>query len=130
MMSHHLDRATTLPAAHYLIPLSRWAGGLNHYLIHNRHGMTFEPLNRVVATGFHPAITENLNGMTLASFTDVAEASPLDIERIALVKHPAPKTSSTAKAAYPVYDALWRRVPRMREFLALSIAFVGRRPTT
>jgi SAM-dependent methyltransferase len=128
MMSHHLDRAITLPAVHYLIPLAEWAAGLNHYLIHNRHGFTFEPVNRVVATRFQPAITENLNGMTLASFTEVAEESPFAVERIGLVEHPAPRRAWKRNLAYPFYAALWRFVPRTREFLALSIVFVGRRP--
>jgi len=128
VFAHHLDRAISLPGVHYLVPLSRWAEGLNYYLLHT-DGASFEPFSRVVDSEFRRAITENLNGLSFESFGKVAHDSPFEVRSLSFVKHPAPKTSWRAKAAYPLYDGLWR-FPKLRETLSLSIVFVGRRPAT
>ena len=124
LLSHHLGRALYLPGAHYLVPFHRWAAGLNHHLIYRSQMPEFEPFSRTVSTPFHPAITENLNGMTYADFRRIASDGPFEIDSLELLPW-RPRGSSGVRAR--LHSLLWQ-IRELREILSLSVVFVGRKP--
>jgi ubiquinone/menaquinone biosynthesis C-methylase UbiE len=124
LTAHHFDRAIRFPGLHYLLPMRTWAAGLNHFLLHNRRGVTFEPFSRVVSTRYRGAITENLNGLDFAAFSGVAGRSSLRIKSIGLAAYPRAKFGSAAPVLHPVYELL-RRLPVLRELLSRSIVLVA-----
>jgi ubiquinone/menaquinone biosynthesis C-methylase UbiE len=124
LKAHHFDRAIGFPGLHYLLPMRTWAAGLNHFLLHNRHGVAFEPFSRVVSTMYRRAVTENLNGLDFKTFSDVARRSGLRVQSLGLAGYPREKFGGAAPVLHPVYE-LARRVPFLRESLSRSIVFVG-----
>lgn len=124
LKAHHFDRAIRFPGLHYLLPMRTWAAGLNHFLLHNRRGVAFEPFSRVVSTSYRRAVTENLNGLDFETFSDVARESGLRVESLGLAGYPREKFGSAAPVLHPAYE-LARRVPLLREPLSRSIVFVG-----
>jgi 2-polyprenyl-3-methyl-5-hydroxy-6-metoxy-1,4-benzoquinol methylase len=124
MNAHHLDRAIQYPALHYLLPLRTWAAGLNHRLLESNGAENFEPFDEVVSTPYHHAVTRNLNGMDFSAFTEIVERSGFDTRLLTVVPQPLGRPGGPQRIAGGVYRSLWR-VPQLREFLGLTIAFVG-----
>jgi SAM-dependent methyltransferase len=131
MGAHHFDRVIKVPGLHYLLPMRTWAAGFNHLLVTGRTRRSFEPFSAVGPTPFHPEITANLNGIDFAGFREVVRRSGFRVRRLELVGYPATtferKLGRKGRALYRVYEGL-RRVRPLREFLSMSIVFVGEKP--
>lgn len=124
LKAHHFDRAIRFPGLHYLLPMRTWAAGLNHFLLHNRLGVEYQPFSRVVSTRYRRAVTENLNGLDFNAFSNVARQSGLRVRSLGLAGYPRDKFGSAAPVVHPAYE-LARRLPLLRESLSRSIVFVG-----
>jgi SAM-dependent methyltransferase len=125
--AHHFDRAISLPGLHYLLPFRTWAAGLNHYLLHYHRGPPFEPFGKVRATPFHRGVTNNLNGLRLASFRALVAETPLHVRHLGLVPVARGRFRGRLAPLYPVYALLWR-LPVVREILSRAILFIGEKP--
>lgn len=125
MLAHHLDRAVSLPALHYLLPMRAWDAGLNHLLLAPGSHYNFEPFDEVVATRFRKSVTRNLNGMDFSQFSEIVRQSPLRPKVLKLMP------LNTANGAQRLTKMVYRRVYEMamfREFLAGFILLVATLP--
>jgi SAM-dependent methyltransferase len=122
--AHHFDRATTLPGMHYLANMKVWAGGLNHYLLHNRAAVRYDPFPRVKQSDFGTAVTSDLSGLDLRAFEQLVAESPFEPTLLTLTGVPAKRLEDTPSLVAEVYERL-RSMPILREALSSSIAFVG-----
>jgi hypothetical protein len=112
-----------------VLPLRSWASDLNHHLLENRNGSHFEPFDEVVSTPYHPAITRNLNGLGFAAFRELAEKRfRISMLKVVRMPEPGPPANWRGRAVSTVQRVLWHRIPRLREILGWTIAFVGERP--
>jgi 2-polyprenyl-3-methyl-5-hydroxy-6-metoxy-1,4-benzoquinol methylase len=124
MNAHHLDRAIQYPALHYLMSLRTWAAGLNYRLLESKGAEDFEPFDEVVSTPYHHAATRNLNGLDFGAFSEIVERSGFYARLLTVVPQPLVRRRGPQRIAAGAYRSLWR-VPQLREFLGLTIAFVG-----
>jgi SAM-dependent methyltransferase len=122
--AHHFDRATTLPGMHYLASMKVWAGGLNHYLLHNRAGVRYEPFPRTKQSSFGTIVTSDLSGLDLQAFQELVAESAFDTTFLTLTGIPAKRLADAPRLVSGVYERL-RSMPQLREALSSSIAFVG-----
>jgi hypothetical protein len=124
LRAHHLDRAITLAGAHYLLPLGRWAAGLNAWLLrHPEAG--FVPFDEVVDTPYRRGVTRNLNGLDVASWRRLTTASAFEPVKLELVPVPLSETTLKGRAARRVL-AVAGRAPRVAEIFAEAILYCGR----
>jgi ubiquinone/menaquinone biosynthesis C-methylase UbiE len=126
MTAHHLDRALTWPALHFLVPLRTWAAGLNDYLLRQHGQAKYEPFDEVVSTPYHRGVTRNLNGLGFDHFSKIVARSGLKAEQLRIVPAPIPRTGNIRRLAGWIYDVAFR-VPMLRERLGVTIVFVGSR---
>lgn len=126
MGAHHLDRALTWPGLHFFVPVRVWAAGLNDYLLRSEGRAHFEPFDEIAATDYHPAITRNLNGVDFSSFEQIVRSTGFT----PLILEPVParirREGLIRRLLAPAYAAAIR-LPGLRERLAVTIAFAGRR---
>lgn len=121
MLSHHLDRAITMPALHYILSMKIWAQGLNYLLLDPHYKLSYEPFDKIISTPYHKCITQNLNGLDFNHFQAIIRMTSFDIiimklmPFIFITKHQIIK---------PFYNTLWRCKP-LREFLSNYILFIG-----
>ena len=125
--AHHLDRAITYPGLHYVLPLRRWAAGLNHHLLASDGAVRFEPFDEVVDTPYRRGVTRNLNGMDVAAFRRVVGASGLRVVDLRIVGTRFPDERLLHRLVAWVYRAI-TTVPALREILGQTVVFVGERP--
>jgi hypothetical protein len=123
MPAHHLDRALTWPALHFLVPLRTWARGLNHYLLRNSGSANFDPFDEVGRTPYHRAVTSNLNGLGFRAFVGIVERSGLTVQHLPARIAPTTFPRRIAASAY----AAASRLPALRERLGVTIVFAGSR---
>jgi 2-polyprenyl-3-methyl-5-hydroxy-6-metoxy-1,4-benzoquinol methylase len=130
MGAHHFDRVVKAPGLHYLLGMRSWAGGFNHCLVSGAARHAFEPFSAVGASKHHPEITANLNGIDFSGFREVVARSSFTAKRLDMVGYPRSKferkLGAKGRPINTVYERL-RAVPRLREFLSMSIVFVGER---
>jgi 2-polyprenyl-3-methyl-5-hydroxy-6-metoxy-1,4-benzoquinol methylase len=122
--AHHLDHAISVPGLHYLLPIKRWAGGLNHLLLTSDPPLGFQPISEVVPRKYSPSLTRDLNGIDFRAFRGVAEAGGWKVRRLELTGYPRNKFTGKKRFAYRLYDAA-RSIHFLREPLSRRIVFVG-----
>lgn len=122
MLAHHLDRAIKLPALHYLLSMKTWASGLNYILLYSKNKLNYEPFDKVVATRYCKAITENLNGLDFLSFSKIVQNSNFRVVYLRLL--PFVFRKKHLKFTEIVYKILYTLKP-LREFLSSTVLFVG-----
>ena len=120
--AHHLDRALTWPALHYVLSMKTWAAGLNQYLL-DHEGESFEPFSEAVATRFHPCALRDLNGMGFRQFAEVAAASPLATRELRLLPRPTPDNGRSVWLKR-IYRALCRQ-PLFAEPLSQRVLYLA-----
>ena len=125
MNAHHLDRALSLPALHYILPMKKWAAGLNYLLLEPEHRLSYEPFDEVVPTKFNNSITRNLNGLDFAGFSEIIRSSRFEIINMQYVRYQTNQNGrkKLLKRAYNlIYD-----LGILSEFLSSHILFIGRK---
>jgi ubiquinone/menaquinone biosynthesis C-methylase UbiE len=121
--AHHFDRALTYPGLHYLMPMRRWAQGLNDYLL--RHpSIHYEPFSEIVDTQYRRGVTRNLNGLDYDSSKLAVFKSGLKIRKLELIGYD--RASFKMPILYFIYDKA-RSLRPLREVLGRSIVLVAER---
>jgi len=124
ILAHHLDRAIRLPALHYILSMKTWASGLNYALLHSKDELNYEPFDKVVATKYCKAITENLNGLDFLSFSKIVQNSNFRVIYLKLLSFVSSSRKKNLKFTRLVYKILYTFKP-LREFLSSTMLFVG-----
>lgn len=124
MFAHHFDRVTTLPALHRVMSMRRWSQGFNHYVATTNTPIL--PFSRI-ETRFGREVNIDLSGMAAEDFERLILQSRLYIERLELEPGRARSASALGHVLWRVYSAAHSR-REFREFLSVTISFVGRKP--
>ena len=127
LRAHHLDRAISLTGAHYLLPLRRWAAGLNSWLERHPGSGAFVPFDEVVDTPYRRGVTRNLSGLDVAGFRAAVTASGLEVIKLEIAPLPLSAETAKGRAARALLGAAgrWERV---REVFGEAVVFAGRKP--
>jgi 2-polyprenyl-3-methyl-5-hydroxy-6-metoxy-1,4-benzoquinol methylase len=125
MRAHHLDRALSYPALHYVLPMRTWAAGLNYHLIHCDRPY-YEPFPEIISTPYRDEITSDLNGLDFAGTKRALERSGFEVEALDMLGLPP----HVEREAHPIVKrtySLLRSIPPLREFLSSGVVFVARK---
>ena len=122
MWAHHFDRITVLPGLHRILPMKTWAAGFNYEIAARE--LDVLPFSRIEAR-FGRDVCCDLSGMDFTDFERIVLKLPFTIERLEMERFEGPQSSVISRRLrYPMYARL-QRVPWLREFLSLSITFIG-----
>jgi ubiquinone/menaquinone biosynthesis C-methylase UbiE len=124
MGAHHFDRATGIPAVHYLASMKTWCAGLNHYLLAHRDTVDYVPFSEVVPSFTGREMPHGFSGLTWSDTRKLVHQSPFRVRQLELVGAPVSVRERVNPAVLSLYELL-RRLPPLREFLSRAIAFVG-----
>lgn len=127
MFAHHLDRALTFPALQYILPMKKWAAGLNYLLLDPTNDLHYGPFDEIVSTKYCRAITRNLNGLDFENFKEIIEKSDFETRVLKLVPFKAQK--GERKFMMVFYNLVYG-LGIFREFLAAFILFIGEKKNT
>lgn len=123
--AHHLDRALAFPGLHWVLSLKTWAAGLNDYLARHPETASFEEFDETVRSGYDDRwVTRNLNGLDLASFRTLVDASSFETRHLGIEVSAPERFGFRRRRLRRVFDASSRQ-PALRERLGSSIVFVG-----
>jgi ubiquinone/menaquinone biosynthesis C-methylase UbiE len=121
MHAHHLDRAISLPALHYILPMKTWAAGFN-YLLLDKDKFNYTPFRKIVSTKYNDSVTSDLNGLDFESFSDLVKESQFKTKLLKLV--PGKVNQGKRKLIKPFYNTAYK-TSIFREFLSSYILFIG-----
>ncbi len=124
MHAHHLDRAISLPALHYILPMKTWAAGFNYLLLENEFNYT--PFRKIVSTKYNKSVTNDLNGLDFASFSKIIEESGFRNHLLKLV--PGKVNQGKRRIIKPLYNITFK-TKIFQEFLSSYILFIGEKIT-
>ncbi len=122
MHAHHLDRAISLPALHYILPMKEWAAGLNYLLLQPGKGLNYTPFRKVIGTKYNKSASIDLNGLDFENFSKIVQETNFKIHRLTLV--PGNVERDNRKLIKPFYNLAYR-TKALREFLSSYILFFG-----
>lgn len=122
MHAHHLDRAISLPALHYILPMKKWAAGLNHLLLQPENRLNYTPFRKVVETEYNKNASIDLNGLDFESFSRIVEKINFKTHVLKLVS--ANMNRGRRKLIKPFYNLAYE-TSAFKEFLSSYILFIG-----
>ncbi|MGE5604640.1 MAG: methyltransferase domain-containing protein [Bacteroidota bacterium] len=123
MYAHHLDRAISFPALHYILSLKTWARGLNYLLARGQYH--FDPFEEVVVSKFSKwQVTNSLNGLDFKSFVNLVNQSRFEVETLEC--RPFGRKNQRDSLIRLLYRCLYN-TGIFTEFLSSFILFVGRK---
>lgn len=120
MHAHHLDRAISLPALHYIVPMKKWASGLNYLLLQPEKELKYTPFRKVIGTKYNKSASIDLNGLDFENFSKIVQGRNFKTHRLTLV--PAKVNRQNRKLIKPFYNMAYK-VSYFREFLSSYILF-------
>jgi ubiquinone/menaquinone biosynthesis C-methylase UbiE len=124
MFAHHLDRAISLPALHYILPIQKWCAGLNYLLLDSNNGFNYQPFKKSIKTKYCEAITVELNGLDFKSFCEIVTS--LDFETQVLELVPGNANKGKRKIIKPFYNFAFS-LEFLKEFLSSFVLFIGKK---